>query len=715
MTQGAGVTTDTAKYRMTISRLTVDKLGVRLYDRVSAVLAELVANSYDADATEVTVSAPMGKYLAVNEGGEVKDQGYVVEVSDDGIGMTPEEVNEFYLRVGSERRTDHRRGDTSKMFLRKVMGRKGVGKLAPFGICRRIELLTSGGGEMVEGENEDGNPATGYLTAHLFLDRGKILEDTDYNYEPDVGPLDGIVRPTTGTTLRLTIFTRRKVPEMDTLNRQMSQRFGVASPNWKIVLVDSEAEAGDSGRSVNVGEFSVPKMEGTEIRFVDRGDAYADEDRWIALNPDGSLREDLRAGFEHEGHFYPVTGWVAYSQEPYKDDLMAGVRVYCRGKIAAQTDIFNRKAGFTGEHDVRSYLVGSVSANWLDDEEDLIQTDRRDIMWSHDLGQAFEEWGQTVVLKVGRGARNPVKKKAWEQFKEASNVEEKVKEAFPLDDQGAIRDRALEYAHLVGKNMRAGELKDAEQVETVVQLSLFLAPHITLDAELRRAADAEDTPIGTISGILKTARVAQLASFGRIAEDRVKVVQRVEELKDNPKTVEAEFQSLIEGAPWLIDPQWSPLTENQTFTTLKSEFEKYYEKQTKEPLNLGDFTDPDKRSDFVLSNQDRTIQIIEIKRPHHRFANDEMERLNRYDEQMTGFLEDPANADFARMFDGFHITLVCDEERLTGLARRAFVGLKDSGRLTHVNWRTFLLRTRRAHEEFLEEAKRQQRNGPSVG
>jgi hypothetical protein len=50
---------------MTISRLTVDKLGVKLYDRVSAVIAELVANAYDADATTVKIEAPMGHYLVV--------------------------------------------------------------------------------------------------------------------------------------------------------------------------------------------------------------------------------------------------------------------------------------------------------------------------------------------------------------------------------------------------------------------------------------------------------------------------------------------------------------------------------------------------------------------------------------------------------------------------------------------------------------------------
>ena len=47
-------------YSMRISRLTVDKLGVKLYDKVSAVIAELIANAYDADATNVTVRAPNG-------------------------------------------------------------------------------------------------------------------------------------------------------------------------------------------------------------------------------------------------------------------------------------------------------------------------------------------------------------------------------------------------------------------------------------------------------------------------------------------------------------------------------------------------------------------------------------------------------------------------------------------------------------------------------
>src|SRR5436305_1366399 len=130
--EGVNAELGSDKYTMTISRLTVDKLGVKLYDRLSAVLAELVANAYDADATLVEIEAPMDTLLAFKEKGQIKDRGLVVVVKDDGHGMTPEEVNSFYLRVGAERREDPRRGGVSRIFKRKVMGRKGVGKLAPF-------------------------------------------------------------------------------------------------------------------------------------------------------------------------------------------------------------------------------------------------------------------------------------------------------------------------------------------------------------------------------------------------------------------------------------------------------------------------------------------------------------------------------------------------------------------------------------------------------
>lgn len=688
---------------MRISRMTVDKLGVKLYDRVSAVIAELVANSYDADATQVRVYAPMGAYLTQKNGTPILGTQIIVE--DDGIGMTSEEVNDFYLRVGAERRQDPLRGGISKKFSRKVMGRKGVGKLAPFGICQKIEIITAGGDEITE-KQSDGSIITGYKVSHLILDRSNILIEDDNDYIPEIGTEDNSVIEKSLTKIILSNFIYRFVPTLNDLERQLAQRFGIESHSWKIGLHNTIPQSNlleDSYREV--GKFNIPQMAGTGFSFKKNGDS----DEYIVEDMNGNIRLDLIPGFMYENKMYPIIGWAGYSETPYKDDLMAGIRVYCRGKIAAQTHIFNMKAGFTGEYDIRSYLVGEIHADWLDEEEDLIQTDRRDILWSDPLGQAFEAWGQNLVKKIGAEARNPIKRKSWETFRKASNIDEHINQAFPLPDQKPIREQTIELAKMIGQTMRQDEASNEEYIKEIVELSINLAPHLTLDAKLREVADSQESPLSVITGILKAARVAELSSFGLIAEERIRVIHRVEELKDDPQTLEDAFQDLIENAPWLINPQWVPITSNQTFTTLKREFEKYYHKETGQTIQLSDFVLPNKRADFVLSNHDGIIEIIEIKRPDHAIKDDEWERIINYNQQMENFLKDPINKDFVKSFSIYHITLVCDRVDLKPVAQSSFDGLKSRGILTHIDWRNFLIRTRQMHQEFLNEADRQKR------
>ena len=117
------------KYTMRISRLTIDKLGIQMYDRVSAVLAELIANAYDADAEHVKISLPFGQYLARKVEEQIEDQGFEIIIEDDGGGMTAQEVNDYYLNVGYNRRAE--RSETTPKHQRKVMGRKGIGNWHP--------------------------------------------------------------------------------------------------------------------------------------------------------------------------------------------------------------------------------------------------------------------------------------------------------------------------------------------------------------------------------------------------------------------------------------------------------------------------------------------------------------------------------------------------------------------------------------------------------
>ena len=709
----------TEPYRMTISRMTVDKLGVKLYDRVALVIAELVANGYDADATEVTIEAPMDTILASLRGREVIDTGYKIIVRDNGFGMTPEVINPFYLKVGGERRLDAKRGNFTPKFKRRVMGRKGVGKLAPFGICGTIEVISSGG-DVISGKDAKGHKASGYLTAHFTMNRQAIVSDVDVPYEPDIGDLDRTISPTHGTTLVLSNFAHRRVPDLEEFARQLGQRFGIASDNWSIRLIDSNKVVGTEGSEKIVGGLHIDKLEATVIHFRGPSSKELNSSQTEAVNAEkakdyraenekGEAIAATNAGFWQNGYFYPVLGWVAYSKQPYRDDLMAGIRIYCRGKIAAQTYLFNRKSGFTGEFQVRSYLVGELQADWLDQDDDLIQTDRRDILWSDDLGQAFEAWGKKIVELVGNMSRDPVKRQTWAQFLQASDIRQKIADAYPGDEWSSIRNTTLHLAQRLGERLDREQVQDSTAVDTIVQLSLMLGPHVELDQRLNEAGDDDAGPLQVIAGILRTARVAELSSYGLIADKRIKVIDRVDELKNDSRTREDALQASIDAAPWLIDAQWSPISANATLDSLRAEFAKHYERATKKKIDLTPFSKDNKRPDFVLSSQDGLLQIIEIKRPDHKLKNAEWERIQTYIDQMTTFLGAKGNKRFLEIYRDFRVTLVCDQIALTGVHSQAFRSLLDTPRLEHVTWGSFLSRTKQAHQAFLAEAERQRK------
>ena len=66
-----------------------------------------------------------------------------------------------------------------------------------------------------------------------------------------------------------------------------------------------------------VADCEVQTMPSTRLTFQ--------PDRTV-LGADGDPVEDLSAGFDHDGKFRAVTGWMEYAKAPYSDELMAGVR-----------------------------------------------------------------------------------------------------------------------------------------------------------------------------------------------------------------------------------------------------------------------------------------------------------------------------------------------------------------------------------------------------
>jgi hypothetical protein len=665
-------------YELTISRLTVDKLGVKLYDKASAVVAELIANCYDADAENVTVRLPLNTLLArgvkeserkVKPVEQPEDFGYVIEVDDDGHGMTPDEAIDFYLQVGRDRRHDDKLpdGGRSREKKRPVMGRKGIGKLAPFGICRQIEVISGGGPKTGQG----------YQVAHFTMDYDEIHTPSERPVPLKVGVLDRTFQQKRGTLIRLKRFAAKRVPDEETFHRQLATRFYLARPDFKITVEDTR----------NPGEHP-PKA----VSHVN-----------VAIDQNTRIDLSARPLFTEDNTRLPVTGWLAMAKDSYKYEETAGVRIYARGKIVATTRDFEQPAGFTGEFTIRSYLVGEVFAEWLDwdEEEDLIRSDRQGILWDSDYGRALRTWGADLIKEIGKMSKEPRRKRAREIFLQRSGIEQKARETYS-DTQ--VAKVAVDLAKQIGSFAAEDELEDEEYVQGLMEVILSVAPHKALMEAFQEFSQelvgGKEIRLDSLLALFGKERIAEMASYSQIASHRVRVIRELEKIvrKDSD---ESELQKLITEAPWLIEPTWTVIATNQRLKTVKTALEAYLQKRLGHKVSLAiEFAK--KRPDFTLVSVGDRLHIVEIKAPGHAFDDADMKRLGNYLDAFDEFFE---KHEFVRKEfpEGYRIALIVDDVGVKDPNyNRAFKAARKDGKLAPQPWEDFLAVAKKAHEQFLE-------------
>jgi signal transduction histidine kinase len=109
--------------RFTTDAGLIDRLGRELVGRQETALIELVKNSYDADAREVTVT--------------LERDALVVE--DNGTGMTRDELIAGFLRLASTLKVTEPR---SRLYGRQRAGRKGIGRFSTQRLGKVLRLRT---------------------------------------------------------------------------------------------------------------------------------------------------------------------------------------------------------------------------------------------------------------------------------------------------------------------------------------------------------------------------------------------------------------------------------------------------------------------------------------------------------------------------------------------------------------------------------------------
>lgn len=105
----------------------IERLGRELVAKQETALIELVKNAFDADATKVEVALTDGA------------RGPELQVTDDGTGMTREDLTNGFLRVAS---TFKQILPRSSVFARERAGSKGIGRFAAQRLGQRLTLVT---------------------------------------------------------------------------------------------------------------------------------------------------------------------------------------------------------------------------------------------------------------------------------------------------------------------------------------------------------------------------------------------------------------------------------------------------------------------------------------------------------------------------------------------------------------------------------------------
>lgn len=122
------------KYTFNISLSVLNHLGRNLYRNIITVIGEAISNSWDADAHNIWITIDReNNYMAIE---------------DDGNGMSGEDFQEKFLKIGYSKRKN---GNYRSTLNRPFIGRKGIGKLALLSCAQKIHIASKKVGEDVVG------------------------------------------------------------------------------------------------------------------------------------------------------------------------------------------------------------------------------------------------------------------------------------------------------------------------------------------------------------------------------------------------------------------------------------------------------------------------------------------------------------------------------------------------------------------------------------
>jgi len=481
------------KFELKAPTHAVFDLGGHLYGQVIPSIAEFIANAYDAEANVVDITIerdPRGKVIKTI-------------IKDDGHGMTTDECQEDFLYVGKRRRRS--KGMMSKNNKRRVMGRKGIGKLAGFGIAEVMKIES-----FIEGKK-----TTFVMKTAEILDK----RDTTYKFTGTVDDCDANRHGTIVTLDDMKELDRQWSDEY--FRQRMAARFLAPGDDF-IILVNSE-----------------------QLRF--------DELDWFIRIPEEKgtwLTETL-------DHLGEVKYWIGFLNSDIPKPLEAGLTIYATERLVQEPWFFDITRYYAENRCIGQFICNGVDEG-IDESTDMISSSRKTLMWENNSKlDPLYKFGQKTFESAVRDYDTKRQKAARKQIDRSPILKKRFDNLSP-----PAKKMYENFENTVTKT----ELSE-DKVEKVLSSVIYGVENYKIQ-ELISIVQNDPAAVDSLLEIFQSWKIAQAFAILDIVRMRLDTVTQLENMIFHGQANELDYQKLLEDHPWIINPGWLIPSANESIKKL---------------------------------------------------------------------------------------------------------------------------------------------------
>ncbi|MFD8426144.1 ATP-binding protein [Streptomyces coelicoflavus] len=570
-------------YVMTLDLNILNHLGINLYSNVPAVLSEIVANAYDADATRVDIS--------------IDRQTKTVTITDDGCGMGLEEVNGRFLSVGFRRRESG--GAVTPIHGRPVMGRKGIGKLSLFSVARVVSVETV----------KDGDKNS-LIMRLADIERAINSPDGAGSYHPEPQDTDTI-NFEHGTRITLTDLKKGLGNASSALRKRLARRFSIlgSDTNFRLFIDDVEVTVADRDYFHKVQYLWT----------------FGDEAAGVALASKCRKLEHHRHLPCRTGHG-AVSGWIgtvgnAKDLKEGTDENLNQITLMTRGKLAHE-DLLDELR----ETSVyRSYMIGELQADFLDsdDQDDIATSSRQRIIEDDPRYASLISWLQNETLPAIRRSWTRLRN---EDGKKAALVEPMVEEWF----ETLGKDTKKKAEKLFGKINQVVVNNEDERKNLLAHMILAFESFRYRD-NLEALDGIGPSDLTAVAKIFDDVIEIESVLYHQIVTQRLRVIEKLQDHMDKDDLEKILQKHLYENM-WLLDPSWERASE----PTMEERIDRAF-------ASINASLAPDvkaRRMDIRYRRVTGAHVIVELKRYSVKVTSTELiDQIARYRDALESYLE----------------------------------------------------------------------------